>query len=215
MENKDKNWIKIYTKVSPLMHHRLEKISKKKGMSIYTMLQMMCDTLGRYMDDRYNMTPEMEKAMSIFEHLEGWSNALNLADPTVKKKLGEATYFFYDPKGNKKGVRAVHVMQPSFGSAEETMNIQDILERTVCLLMPERYSRLMKLADVKRCSSLVELIDYLIDEHSQDEDVEFFRQQFSARGITHGEIPYFEEVHKKTQNQNLQQTFDFELNEQR
>ena len=65
----------------------MKKLSEKKGLSIYELLQMMCDTALRYMDESHNLTPEMEKAMSIFEHMEGWKNALNLADPTVKKKI--------------------------------------------------------------------------------------------------------------------------------
>ena len=187
----EKKYIKKQTKVHPFIHHRLEKIAKKKGISVYEMLQMVCDTLTRYMDDRHNLTPEMEKAMSIFEHMEGWANALNLADPTVQKIIGEATYFVYDPEGKKKGCRAIHVTKPFFGNWEQNFNIQEILERTICLLMPERYSRLRKLAVDKECSSIVELIDTLIDEHSQDEDVKFFREAFEdAERSDYGKQPW-------------------------
>lgn len=197
----NKNYVKKQTKVHPYINTRIEKIAKKKGISVYTMLQMVLDTLGRYMDDRHNLTPEMEKAMSIFEHMEGWKKALNLADPTVQKRIGEATYFFYDPAGRMKGCRAIHVIKPldkskgqvmsSIGDWQQTINIQDILERTICLLMPERYSRLRKLAVDKECSSIVELIDTLIEEHSQDEDVKFFREAFEdAERSEYGKKPW-------------------------
>ena len=207
MEDK-KKYIKKQTKVHPFIHHRLEKIAKKKGISVYEMLQMVCDTLTRYMDDRHNLTPEMEKAMSIFEHMEGWANALNLADPTVQKIIGEATYFVYDPEGKKKGCRAIHVTKPFFGNWEQNFNIQEILERTICLLMPERYSRLRKLAVDKECSSIVELIDTLIDEHSQDEDVKFFREAFedaerSDYGKQPWEQPFKRHLHKDPYFQEL------------
>lgn len=209
----EKNYRKQQTKVHPFIHHRLEKISRKKGISVYEMLQMVCDTLARYMDDRHNLTPEMEKAMSIFEHMEGWANALNLADPSVKKKIGEATYFLYDPEGKKKGTRAVHVMQPSFGNWEETINIQDILERTICLLMPERYTRLRKLAVDFECKSILELIDHLIDAHSEDADVEFFRQAFedadrSEYGREMWKQPFKRHPHKDPYFQQLNLNFD-------
>lgn len=182
MSNKRNNdegrYLQVQTKLLPGAYFRMKKLSEKKGLSIYELLQMMCDTALRYMDESHNLTPEMEKAMSIFEHMEGWKNALNLADPTVKKKIGEAIYFIYDPDGQKKGTRAVHVTQPYFGNWQETFNIQDILERAICLLMPERYKRLRQLAVEKHCSSILELIDTLIDEHSKDSDVEFFRQAF-------------------------------------
>lgn len=204
----EKKYIKKQTKVHPFIHHRLEKIAKKKGISVYEMLQMVCDTLTRYMDDRHNLTPEMEKAMSIFEHMEGWANALNLADPTVQKIIGEATYFVYDPEGKKKGCRAIHVTKPFFGNWEQNFNIQEILERTICLLMPERYSRLRKLAVDKECSSIVELIDTLIDEHSQDEDVKFFREAFedaerSDYGKQPWEQPFKRHLHKDPYFQEL------------
>lgn len=213
----EKKYIKKQTKVHPFIHHRLEKIAKKKGISVYEMLQMVCDTLTRYMDDRHNLTPEMEKAMSIFEHMEGWANALNLADPTVQKIIGEATYFFYDPEGKKKGCRAIHVTKPFFGNWEQNINIQEILERTICLLMPERYTRLRKLAVDKECSSIVELIDTLIDEHSQDEDVKFFREAFedaerSEYGKKPWQQPFKRHLHKDPYFQELNLNIEDENN---
>lgn len=231
MEN-EKNYVKKQTKVHPFINHRLEKIAKKKGISVYGMLQMVCDTLARYMDDRHNLTPEMEKAMSIFEHMEGWANALNLADPTVQKIIGEATYFFYEPEGKKKGCRAVHVIKPlknegsdkqmlnPLGDWQQTINIQDILERTVCLLMPERYARLRKMAVDKECSSIVELIDTLIDEHSQDEDVKFFREAFedaerSEYGKQPWRQPFKRALHKDPYFQELNLNIDDENDNRR
>lgn len=178
MPNDEGKALLAQTKVSAGAYFRMKKLSQKKGLTIYELLQMMCDTALRYMDDRHNLTPDMEKAMSIFEHMDGWAKALNLADPTVKKKIGEAIYFLYDPDGEKKGTRAVHVTTPFFGNWQETFNIQDILERAICLLMPERYKRLRQLAVDKECKSIVELIDVLIDEHSKDADIEYFRQAF-------------------------------------
>ena len=209
----DKKYEMMQTKVRPEVYARVKRIMKLKGLTDYQLLQMMVDCIDRYMSDKHNLTPEMEKAMSIFEHMEGWANALNLADPSVKKKIGEATYFLYDPEGKKKGTRAVHVMQPSFGNWEETINIQDILERTICLLMPERYTRLRKLAVDFECKSILELIDHLIDAHSEDADVEFFRQAFedadrSEYGREMWKQPFKRHPHKDPYFQQLNLNFD-------
>ena len=75
----------IQTKVSKEAHHRLKQIEHKKGLTSYGIIQMMCDCIVRYMDDQHNLTPELEQAMSIFEHMEGWKDALNWADPSVNK----------------------------------------------------------------------------------------------------------------------------------
>ena len=166
------------TKVSPQTYARVVRRAKMKGMSEYTLVQMVIDTLVRYMDDRHNLTPEMEQAMAIFEHMEGWRDAMNHADPTTRRIIGEAIYFLFDEDGKKKGCRAVHVMKPFFGNWSEDMNIQHILERCICLMMPERYRRLRQLAVDMDCSSLLELFDKLIDRHAKDSDVATFRELF-------------------------------------
>ena len=68
----------------------MKSLERKKGISTYIILQMMPDCAIQYMDDRHNLTAEMEKVMSIFEHMEGWRDALNLADTSANKIIGEA-----------------------------------------------------------------------------------------------------------------------------
>ena len=168
----------LQTKVSPEAYARMKSIERKKGITDYGLIQMVVDTLIRYMDDRHNLTPEMEKAMSIFEHMEGWRDALNLADPTVEKIVGEAIYFLYDEEGKKKGARGVHVVKPFFGNWTEDENIQHIIERVFCLLIPEHYRRLRLLAVELGCSSQLELLDYFIDHFSKEADLRELRRDF-------------------------------------
>jgi predicted DNA-binding ribbon-helix-helix protein len=85
MQDRREGYQTVATKISNMAYERLNKIARKKGLTIYELIQMVCDTLIRYMDDRHNLSEEMERAMSIFEHLTGWADALNLADPTVHK----------------------------------------------------------------------------------------------------------------------------------
>ena len=168
----------MQTKVHPVVYARVKRIMKLKGLSDYNILQMMVDCIVRYMDDRHNLTPEMEQLMSIFEHMEGWRDALNIADPSVRRVVGEAIYFLFDEEGKKKGCRAVHVTKPFFGHWSEDMNVQHILERALCLLMPERYRRLRALAVDMECSSMLELFDKLIDHHTREEDAAELRRGF-------------------------------------
>ena len=73
----DEKYVTLATKVSRTAAEQLARIAKKKGMTIYELIQMVCDTLIRYMDDRHNLSEEIERAMAIFEHLVGWADALN------------------------------------------------------------------------------------------------------------------------------------------
>ena len=185
----------LATKVSTEVWVRINRLARKKGLTIYELVQMTIDTLVRYMDDRHNLTPDMEKAMAIFEHMEGWRDALNMADPSVEKVVGEAIYFLFDAEGKKKGCRAVHVVKPFFDNWTEDTNLQHIAERAICLLMPERYRRLRMLAVDAGCHSLLEYIDHLIDYHSREADVAAMRQEFedadrSDWGIKPADQPY-------------------------
>lgn len=178
MNRPDNEFTTIATKVSKRAAEIFEGIASRMGMSMYELLQIVIDTLIRYKDDRHNLTPDMERAMSIFEHMTGWSGALSLADPTVSLEIQEATYYLADKEGKKKGAKGIHVTRPFFGDWQETANIQEILERTICLLAPERYRRLRALAVDMDCNSLLDLLDAMIDYHTKDEEFKELRRGF-------------------------------------
>ena len=174
-------YVVIGTKASPEANALIELIAANRSMSKYELLQMLLDTLIRYLDDTHNLTPDMERAMSIFEHLNNWRNSVNLADPNIKWQVAEATYYLTDSENQKRGCRAVHVQPPMLPTepAQATYNIQQILERTLCHLLPERYTRLRSLAVDRGCESLLDLLDQLIDEHSKESDFYELRHQFA------------------------------------
>lgn len=204
MDKYENGYEVVATKIRKEAKDRLEALCNSRGMTKYDLLQMMCDTLIRYMDDKHNLTPEIEKAMSIFEHLKGWGGAFNLADATSDPAIMEATYYLRDSA--KPGVRGVHVERPWIEGHtwEQTYNIQEILEKTICLLMPERYRRLRLLAVDNECSSILQLIDMLIDEHSKDADVAHIRKGFEdANRSDYGRVPAdqpYKRKHFKTVN---------------
>lgn len=151
----------ISTKVNLETYEMLKRLAEKKGLTLYDMFQMVADTFRRYMSDRHNLSAEIEQVMTVFEHLAGWKDALNLADPTAVKEVAEATYYLTGE--GKKGARAVHVSRPYFGEWKQTDNVQLILENTLALLFPQRYKKLRRLAVDMECSSILELLDRMID----------------------------------------------------
>lgn len=161
MAQKTEKYKVINTKISPEAYDKIYRLARKVGMKPYEMLQMCVDTLVRYMDDRHNLSPEMERMMLVFEDTVGWSQALNLADPAAKATIAEATYYL-TAKG-KAGARAVHVQRPFFGDWHETENIQLVLERTLELIAPELYRRLRSLCVVYETQSVLELLHHLVD----------------------------------------------------
>jgi hypothetical protein len=160
--NQDKHVV-VATKLSRPAAERLAKIAKHKGMTIYELIQMVCDTLIRYMDDRHNLSEEMERAMSIFEHMVGWADALNLADPTVQKEIAQAVYIFQDTNGEKKGFRAVMVDKPFMGQWTEDQNVMHIFERIFNICMPDLYMKLFRARILLGCNNVSEVINLLAD----------------------------------------------------
>ena len=159
----DERYVTIATKVSRRAAEQLARIAKKKNTTIYELIQLSCDTLIRYMDDRHNLSEEMERAMSLFEHLVGWADALNLADPTVNKEVCQAVYIFQDADGKKKGFRAKLVDRPFCGMWTEDSNVMHIFERILNICMPELYMKLLRARIVLDCKSISEVLNVLAD----------------------------------------------------
>jgi hypothetical protein len=159
----DERYVTIATKVSRRAAEQLSRIAKKKNTTIYELIQLSCDTLIRYMDDRHNLSEEMERAMALFEHLVGWADALNLADPTVNKEVCQAVYIFQDADGKKKGFRAKLVDRPFCGIWTEDSNVMHIFERILNVCMPELYMKLLRARIVLDCKSISEVLNVLAD----------------------------------------------------
>jgi hypothetical protein len=189
----DEKYKNVSSKLSKYSIERLTRIAQKKHMSIYTLIQMVCDTIIRYMDDRHNLSEEIERAMAIFEHMTGWADALNLADPTVNKEVAQAVYILQDADGEKRGFRAKMVDKPFCGIWTETDNVMDIFERIFNVCMPELYMKLFRARIILGCERVSEVINMLADAevimHLNGE----LRQEFedaaradNGRAVTYG-----------------------------
>ena len=174
------HFVVIPTKLSRHAAEQLERIARRKGMSKYKLLQMVCDTLIRYCDDRYNLSEEMERAMSVFEHMVGWSDAMNLADPTLNVEIAQAVYILQDADGKNRGFRAKMVSKPFFGIWEETSNVHQIFERIFNICLPELYMKLFRAKIQLECNTVTEVINQLCDTEviaRMDDD---YRREFES-----------------------------------
>lgn len=185
----ERSYKEVGTKVSPQTFLLVSKLCVSRGLRIYNLMQMAFECFEKMMSDKHNLTPEMQRLMTVFEGLNGWRNAFSLAEPDVPKLIGEAIYFLYDATGQRHGTRAVHVKRPQQGEWtdrmpgmpgwEEDTNMQHILERLLCLMCPDRYRRLRALAAECGCNSQLELLDYVIDYFAKVQDDEEMARIFS------------------------------------
>jgi hypothetical protein len=174
----DEKYKNVSSKLSKYSIERLTRIAHKKKMSIYTLIQMVCDTIIRYMDDQHNLSEEIERAMATLEHMTGWADALNLADPTVNKEVAQAVYIFQDADGEKKGFRATMVDKPWMGVWKQTENVMDIFERIFNICMPELYMKLVRARIILGCERVSEVINKLADAEVIMRLNGEFRQEF-------------------------------------
>ena len=178
MNETDEKYKNVSSKLSKYSIERLTRIANKKNMSIYQLIQMVCDTIIRYMDDRHNLSAEMEQAMSIFEHMVGWADALNLADPSVQKEVAQAVYILQDATGEKKGFRVSMVSKPWMGIWDQTENVMTIFERLFNIMLPELYLKLYRAKILLDCNSVTEVINRLCDAELLEHMNEEYRREF-------------------------------------
>lgn len=158
----------VNTKISLWSYERLKRLLKKKKLNFYQFVQNICDCFIRNMDDKHNLTPETEKVMATFEHAIGWEDNFNIADPKAKPEIAEATYYMTEKTG-KRGVRVVHVEKPFLGKWTQNFNVQQILERFMCLTFPTLYKRLRFIAVCRQCASIFELLTEIVGELEEEE----------------------------------------------
>lgn len=167
----------MQTKVSKETYDALKRIERKQGVSIYGMIQNMCDCIRRYMEDKTKLSPMVEKAMNMLEHMIGWKDNFNVADPNADPEISEATYYLNDKNG-KRGIRVVHVERPFFGEWKQTFNLQIILDRFLNLTFPSLYMRLRYIAYCRQCASILELLLEIVGELEREEDKKDLQQPF-------------------------------------
>lgn len=173
----EKYFKSINTKIAPECYHKIAKLCRARHIPIYVLLQNMCDVIVRYMSDKQNLTPKMERAMNIFEHLSGWNkDGVSFANLAADPEVTEAIYIIGSPR--QKGTRVVLVERPFMGQYQEEVNLQRIFERIICTTYPDRYRQLRRLSVRRGSQSLLDTLDALIADAIADEDNEDIRRQF-------------------------------------
>ena len=202
MEEQARNYVQITTKLNPETFKRVQELCARRQLKPYKMLQNMVDTIVRYMDDRHNLTPELEEVMRIFEHMDGWDKTVLWTDWDKKAEISDATYYLRSE--DKQGVRAVHVERPFFGEWSEDKNIQHILERTFCLLVPNRYKQLRQIAVERHCSSILQLIDQVCNELQTEQDARELRKPFEENNMSEHGRKMWDQRFKRKNNKDIE-----------
>ena len=173
-----KNGETVSCKIGRKERQAFQRLCDKLGCTINEAMQMCIDVLRRYMEDRYNLSPEMQRIIDLFENPKKWKGHINLAE-TMSSKHAEAAIYFLRKEGDK-GVRLVMVIGDAENMhREETVNQQDILNTFLKSYDERMYSKLLLVGRKIGTQSCDYVIRHLIDEYVPDsEDAAEIRQMF-------------------------------------
>lgn len=166
--NEEGNYVSVAGKISTWCYGRMMRLLNRRGITTYQVVQNSCASIVKHMDDKHNLTPENEKVIGVFEGMVGWEDNFNLADPNAKPEVSEATYYMSDQNG-KKGIVVMHVERPFFGQWKQNFNVQQILERFLCLTFPQLYKRMRFIAVARQCANIFELLLDVVAELEAEE----------------------------------------------
>lgn len=205
------NSVVLNAKVRKTTGTQVNHICKKVGISHNEFIRSIIEMIVRYMSDAHNLTPDIEKAMGLFEHMDGWKDAFRLCDPNAEPEVIFAVYFLQDANG-KKGIRSVLVEKPYFGIWTQTENVVEIFERSFCTLLPEQYKRLRKLGTDLGTNSVLETIVTLISMYGSEAEERIYREIFEdANRSEFGLKPHEGAPFRKKKHRNVDEMpgFDF------
>lgn len=168
----------LSTKVSTEAYGLVNSLCKRLGITVYDLLQMFADVSIRMMDDRHNLSYEMERMMQVMDGMKDWKTSIRLTDPEQKMRIAEAFYAMTET--GRTGTRVVHIQGGTDDLLRtETFNVQSIVERFMELAMPEVYKRLRLIGGDLNTNSVYETLCRIVDEYKIDPNAEELRLTFA------------------------------------
>lgn len=160
MKEKKEKYEGMGTKVSPAMAVVINAICDTLGVDVYHLLQQFLYTLVRAASSQHELSPEIQKIMTLMESDAGWQNAFNLCNPDGLKV---AQCILILEQQDKRGFGAVMIDSPWMGKSMQTECVDDILERVTEVTMHGIYKRLRRLGARMDCQHLSDILLTMID----------------------------------------------------
>ena len=190
----------IGSKASPEAKKLFEQICEDIGCSVYDAFQMFMDVMIQMRGKKQDISPELEQLISLFDP-KTWKDGIRLTDPVKDMRITEAIYFLTEQ--GRRGVRGVHVQGAHNDMwRKETYNIQEIVERFVCMLLPNIYRVLRMMGSEMGTNSIYETLCRIVDEYKSDPIADEIRILFSDNDVERGHRMSDQQGHKSTRNNN-------------
>ena len=190
--------VPVGTKVSPEAKALFHLTCDDLGVSEYDALQMFIDVFIRMRSPKLDTSYELEQLMNLLDP-KAWKDGIRLTDPVRDMKLTEAIYFLTEQ--GRQAARGVHV-QGAYNDMwrKHTYNIQEIVERFVCMLLPNIYRVLRMISNDMGTNSIYETLCRIVDEYKIDPNAEELRILFADNDWERGHKMSDQQGHKSTRN---------------
>ena len=190
--------VPVGTKVSPEAKALFHLTCDDLGVSEYDALQMFIDVFIRMRSPKQDTSYELEQLMNLFDP-KAWKDGIRLTDPVKDMKIAEAIYFLTEQ--GRQGVRGVHVQGAHNDMwRKQSYNIQEIVERFVCMLLPNIYRVLRMISNDMGTNSIYETLCRIVDEYKIDPNAEELRILFADNDWERGHKMSDQQGHKSTRN---------------
>lgn len=150
----------LSTKISPAFSKVLNAICDAMEVDVYHLLQWFVYTIIRASSPQHELSPEIQKIMTMLESDAGWQQAFNMVNPNG---LNIAQVVLILEQKDRKGFGAVMIDKPFMGDATQTECVDDILERVTEVTMKGIYRRLRMLGAKMDCEHLSDVLLHMID----------------------------------------------------
>lgn len=195
------NFQTISTKVTVESFAQLRNICTKYGFTLYDMLQMLCECLIRFMDEKHNLSEDLLRIIRMFERLPGWKNAFRLVEP-LDEDVEIVEAFYVVRRRGRDGCRVIHVERPTMEGDQDgwsvSCNIQYEFERFVELTNSSLYMHLRHIAVDLGTESLLDCLHTLANLQYENPDEVELRAQFEDNDWHKGNKVHQDTKYKRT-----------------
>lgn len=181
-QKQKRKYVVLSTKIAPEWADVLNTICDTLQVDVYHLLQWLVYTLVRAASPMHEVTPEIQRLVTMMESEEGWQKAFNLISKR-KKKISQIVLIL--EQENSRGTGAVMVSHPFTDHATQTECVDDILERVTEVAMRGIYRRLRVLGGRMGCNNLSDVLLTMIDRQSDIYMEESNREAMCPTDDTH------------------------------
>ena len=178
-ENNKERFEQLGTKIDPAMAEVLNACCDALKVDVYHLLQWFAYTVIRASHPMHEMSPDIQKLMTLLESDAGWQTAFNLVAPD-RKKIAQVVLIL-EQEGHR-GFGAVMIDRPFMGEARQTECVDDILERVCEVTMRGIYRRLRRMGGELDCQNLSDVLLTMLDMQEFDNAINRDRAELPGMG---------------------------------